>query len=149
MPETAALGEISGINAMIAAKELTSVRSTLQKYGRGFFETGIEFENWIAKILRIEKSNLPVLNGVAKTTNVKGSAVIDFIYRNSILEAKLSASTMTKNQAEQFAMYATRNNLGLTYLFARKPSASEMQRLQKWVSGVALGMTVEVNWIFP
>jgi RHS repeat-associated protein len=149
MPQTNALTGISGHAALVAVHELSAVRSTLLKYGRGYWQTGFEFERWVAKILRVEKSNLPVLNGQAMSSNVKGSAVIDFIYRSSILEAKISTSTMKKNQAEQLAMYAAQQGLGLTYLFARKPSAAEIATLERWVGGVAPNMEVKVNWIFP
>jgi hypothetical protein len=91
-----------------------------------------------------------VKGGQVVRSRVRGSAVIDFLYKNTILEVKLTTSTLKENQAKEFAMFVQSGGAnGITYIFFKKPGAAEIEMLERWIAEVGSDIPVSINWIFP
>jgi RHS repeat-associated protein len=145
----------SGLGALFlygSAKELSLMRRSFLQNGM-FAGLGTQFESWIGRLLSIppQMSQIPVLNGVVQTAKVRGSAVIDYIYRGTVLEIKGTgaAAVVKENQAKQLAIYADAQGLGLSYIFMNKPTQAQITKITAWVKEVAPNLEPTFNYLFP
>jgi RHS repeat-associated protein len=150
MPNFSVASSLAPMIIMNSAKELSLMRQLYEKVG-GFAGLGMAFEAWVGKLLNISKSGLRVMDGVVCKEGVcrSGYAVVDYIYKGAVLEVKLSGSAIKENQAKQLALYASKEaNEGLTYIFFKKPTATQEGALRRWVAEVAPDVGVEINYLY-
>ncbi|MEQ1922235.1 MAG: discoidin domain-containing protein [Pyrinomonadaceae bacterium] len=148
-------GLSSGLGALAmygAAKELPLMRRTFLERGM-YAGLGLQFEEWVGQLLKIpaDYSQIIVKDGKAIGSRVLGSAVVDYIYRGSILEVKgTGAAAMVKEaQTKELAKFAERQTLGLTYVFLNRPSQAQMETIRTWVREVAPSVEPVFQYVFP
>jgi RHS repeat-associated protein len=133
--------------------QLTTIERLLNSNWLQKLRAGTQFESWMVnKILAAtppEEKQFVVKDGAAVLNNarVKGSAVIDAIFKGILTEFKTSFGAVEKYQAQQFAKYAQNGLKQLEYVFLYKPSPEEVARLQSWVREAGQDVKLTVTYI--
>ena len=111
---------------------------------------GDEFEEFVATLLRLEKNRRPYYVDLSWKLGAK--FVPDFLRRGGFLEVKAvrELSRHDLDQAEKLAAYASQNGQPLEYLFLRKPSQRDLERLHQAVADGTQGAEISfsLNYIF-
>jgi len=144
------LASASGISVLLNATELTTIAKLFTLRG-GFAKLGLDFEGFIAKIIPKPAAKQVIINGLEIIKNrAPGSAVIDFLYDEFILEAKLSAKSILRNenQIRLFARFAKETGRTLRYIFLVKPSIQEIEGLLRVAREGAADVKVDINYLF-
>ena len=93
------------------ATELSEVAATYQKAkGSGLLTAGTSFGKWMASLLPGAETEIPVLNGTGTPNGayLKGSAVVDALWKGVVFEFKTSAGAVNENQAIELAKFAAK-----------------------------------------
>jgi RHS repeat-associated protein len=135
-----------------AAKELPALRLAWPN-ANSIKEAGVagrSFEQWVGKVLNLEKNTLAFKNGAQVKGGTPGSRIYDFFasgVRDSIVEVK--SASFDVGQAKEFARIASQQGSGLTYIFLKNPGAAAVRELRKAVASVDPDLEVAVNVVFP
>jgi len=145
LPTFGAAAGVSGLAVWRTSKELPALRAL---WNSNKLKAGNDFETWIGKIYNINKADVPVRDGLQMTRNVPGSAVIDYIFRGSVLEIKASEGAVKTGQLMELAEYASNNGLGLTYIFKIKPSPEKVKRMREIVDDIDPSLDLAINYLY-
>jgi RHS repeat-associated protein len=145
------LGAAVGIGAAtnLATKELPLVRRLFERSaGMDKAAAGTLFEEWFGKVLGATQTRLVIKGGQVISQNVKQSAVLDYLFQNFVIEIKLTAGALKKNQAQELAEFAKKQGMDLIYVFFKEPPPQAVQRLEKWVAERAAGMNLSICYLY-
>jgi len=91
-----------------------------------------------------------ILEGRVVAGSLEGSARIDFLFREFILEVKLTAQAALNNtnQLVQYAKYARAKGLPIRYIFLQKPTTQEIEALQTIARKEWSGAALVIDYLF-
>ena len=116
--------------------------------GRGNFKTGSDFEEWVGRVLRLDKAKFGLKNGEEVTRGVAGSRIPDYDqFLGGLLEVKMTGNALKKPQFVEFVRYSENEGKPLTYLFLEKPSDQKIRLMSGWLDEMGSDLTVGVKYL--
>jgi len=144
----------TGLNIILQqANQLGLIRAAFVRSG-GFAKLGNGFQAFMANIARRAEGYLGeevrILEGRVVAGSLEGSARIDFLFREFILEVKLTAQAALNNtnQLVQYAKYARAKGLPIRYILLQKPTTQEIEALQTIARKEWSGAALVIDYLF-
>ncbi len=103
------------------------------------FKAGTDFEKTVIEVLKLEKNTKRFRAGKLAEGSSEGYVIQDVYAKGRgglLMEVKTSMGGVKKKQFQEFLMVARTDNIPLTMMFLKKPSPTDVARLQKWAKEV-------------
>lgn len=134
---------VSPKNILPALKNMKTAMTHLDsKFWLDKFKGGKDFESVVQELWRGLKKNYDCFRGGVVADVRKNCFIPDFVTKaGGWVEVKSSMGAVDKNQFLEFVKVSANSDKPLTMLFLQKPTASDMQTLQRWATdaGVKTG----------